>query len=328
MHRIILPVLLAFAIITAVSVQEADAALTCGVGFEFILNNELYIGDTTGVLNKVDVNDAKSCVVGPFKIGGIGPNLSCTDVALDPTKMSVYGTPELYCVTFTDLFIVDQQTGSLTFVGNLLNGIVFVTDVNALEIDSAGVAYAAAFNGNLYRVNLGTGAVLILNNLGVPSSGDLAWDPLTGKMFWTSSHCGLKLGDSTALALPCGAGTDGLWLIDLFAAPPTASFIIDTGFPNVFAADFAGAAGNICFVNEDGTLFELKTDGSFVKSMLTDPLVLAFGGTANTLLVGGIEVILDSVALIISGIQSSVIWMSPLVLAGVGFAAFKLPSKN
>lgn len=330
------------AISMAATTQEADAAPDCSIAG--ITDTQLYISTDTGELAKVETLDATSCIVGEFREGGVGPLQHCTDVALDINTASVYGTPELYCITFTDLWVVDQKLGDLTLSGNLLDGLVQAINMNALEIDFGGVAYATSNDGDLYRVTLPgqpgvPGTLLFLKDLGslhgvvLPSSGDLTWDTFTGKMFLTSEFCDAD-GLGGAAPAACAAGSDGLWLIHLVGPFPAGygindpEFIADLGHADVFAADFLPSSGNICYVNAFGLLFETNTSGVEQKAMMTSPNVNAFGGSANTALVGGIAVALNAVVMITSGIQTSAIWMAPLVFAGIGFAAYKLRSKN
>ena len=340
MHKVVLPILLVMAISMTAVAQEAEAAPDCGVAG--ITPTQMYISSDAGELAKVETGMpgiGDTCIVGEFREAGVGPLQFCTDVALDITSLSVYGTPELYCITFTDLWKVDQLSGDLTFVGNLLDGIVQSTSMNALEIDFGGIAYATSFSGNFYQVDLTDGSLSFLKNLGslhgttLPSSGDLAWDSSTGKMYWTSTHCDADGLGGSAPAL-CAGGVDGLWLIHLVGPFPAGyavndpEFIADLLHADVFAADFIPGSGNICYVNSAGTLFETNTSGVQQKAMATSPVVGAFGGSANTALVGGIAIALDAVAMVISGIQTSSIWMAPLVFAGIGFVAYKLRSKN
>ena len=293
-------------------IENAYATLPDCVGVDKpgLKNNEMYVGDSVSNLNKVDANDGHSCVVGTM-LSGTTPIL-CTDVALDPTT-----SPEtLYCVTFTDLYKINRSTTAATFVGNLKNGIIFETNVNAMEIDSAGKAYVADIDGNLYNLNLSNGALTLRSNLGHPSAGDLAWDVYTGKMYWTSQTCS---------GAECSGADDGLWLIDLTTNIATA--VKSTNFDSVFAADFLPGEHTMHFVTFAGDLFELKEDGTFVDSGVTFPLVHAFGGTANQLLVGGINVALNTTALLIAGIQSNAAWLTPGVLAGIALVAFTFRKK-
>lgn len=298
--------------IFALGIENAYATLPDCVGVDKpgLKNFEMYVGDSSGKLNKVDANDGHSCAVGTMLSGST--TILCTDVALLPTT-----SPEtLYCNTFTDLYTINRSTAAATFVGNLKNGIIFETNVNAMEIDSAGVAYVADVDGNLYNLNLSNGALTLRFNMGFSSAGDLAWDASTGKMYVTSQTCS---------GAECSGTDDGLFLIDLSAN--TASAVKSTNFNNVFAADFLPGELTMHFVTSAGELFELSKLGATIDSGLTSPLVFAFGGTANQLLVGGIKLAIDTSALLIAGIQTSAGWLTPGILGGVALVILKLGKK-
>ncbi|HXV65732.1 MAG TPA: hypothetical protein VD731_00705, partial [Nitrosopumilaceae archaeon] len=296
--------ILALVIITAViGINNAYAVPDCtaaGVK-EDLKTNEMYVGSSTGGLVKVDTNDAKTCKVGDMKFGAI-PVL-CTDLALDSTQPDLYGNTKLYCVTFTDLYEIDRKTAAATFIGNLVDTTkplsIFVTDMNGMEIDFGGLAYAISDSGKLYRVDLTDGTLLLLKDFMEQSSGDLAWESTTGNLFWTSNTCP-----------GCPAGVDGLYEIDLSVVPPTSTFIGPIGFTDVFATDFVDMSPNIFYVNFAGLLIETDTAATPVGTTMTDPKVAAFGGTANQALVGGILQAIDQLELIINGFESISTWFT------------------
>lgn len=294
--------------------QSAYATPDCvTVGIrEGLKSNELYVGDENGKLFKVDTNDADACSLGIMKTPA-GATVRCTDVALDATPI---GPDILYCITFSDLYEIDRDTVDATFIGNLMDGIVNVVDMNALEIDFGGLAYAAAISGNFYTLDLTDGSLDFKKDLGHPSAGDLAWYAQTGKMYWTSTDCPA-----------CIPVRNGLFVIDLVTF--TATFIDTTTFFNVFAMDFIPVDNNLHFVTQSGKLVEMEKDGDQVGVTLTTaPLVKAFGGTANQILVGGMKVAIDTTALMLAGIYTSPVWLAPGVLGGIALVAFKIQKKN
>lgn len=298
-----------------IGIQNAYAAVPdcVGLGKAGLLNNELYVGDENAKLWKVNTLDGLSCSIGVMKDSVTKALVRCTDLSLDPTT-----SPQtLYCITFTDLYEIDRSTADATFVGNLMDGIVIVTDMNAFDIDTAGVAYAASISGNFYSVDLTDGSLLFRSNLGHTSAGDLAYHTQSGKMYWTSLSCP-----------GCSPVRNGLWKIDLVTN--TATFIDSTGFLNVFAGDFIPIDTNLHFVNNAGRVFELEKDADLVAgtTFLTSPVVKAFGGTGNQALVGGIKVAIDTTVLLLGGIYTSPVWLTPAVLGVVGLVAFKLKKKN
>lgn len=119
----------------------------------------MYVHDVSGNLGKVDVVTGNVQV-----IGNMGVVL--TDIGFDPAG-------NLYGLSFTGFYTVDQTTAATTFVGN--HG---VGGANALVFSTTGTAYAAGSgNANLYTINPLTGAGTNLGNIGiVGSGGDLAFN--------------------------------------------------------------------------------------------------------------------------------------------------------
>lgn len=307
--RVLFGVLLLSVFFVFIGLDDAYAAPDCSAATKQNLgSDEMYLGSSAGDLHKVDVNDGKTCKVAAMLFAGSIPVL-CTDLALDSTQADSYGNTKLYCVTFTDLYEIDRKTGAATFIGNLLDTTnpihIVVTDMNGMEIDFGGLAYAISDSGKLYRVDLTNGELLLLNDFTQQSSGDLAWDTNTGNLFWTSNTCPA-----------CVAGEDGLYEIDLSVVPPTASFVGSIGFDNVFASDFVSTLPNIFYVNFEGELIETETDADPVDDMLTDPKVATFGGTANQGLVGGIREAINQINLLINGLGSISDWITSGAIGG------------
>jgi len=297
-----------------VGAQNAYAAPDCATAGirESLKNNEMYVGDADGKLHKVDTNDATTCSLGTMKDTVTDAIVRCTDVAL----LAVPGPDPLYCITFSDLYLIDRDTVDATFIGNLMDGIVNVIDMNAFEIDFGGIAYAAAISGNFYTVDLTDGSLDFKDDLGHPSAGDLAYDVRSAKMYWTSTHCPA-----------CVPARNGLWVIDLVLF--TATFVDTTTLNNVFAADFIPVDSNLHFVNLAGRLLEMEKDGDPIGlTMTTSPLVKAWGGTGNQILVGGMKVAIDTASLLLGGIYTSPVWLTPGVLGVIALVAFKLNKKN
>jgi hypothetical protein len=312
--KVVMALVLVMSISLIIGYQNAYAAqpdcTTAGIR-EGLTNKELYVGDEDGKLWKVHIDDGLSCSLGTMKTPA-GATVRCTDVGLDPTTSPA----TLYCITFSDLYTIDRDDVEAHFIGNLMDGIVNVVDMNAMEIDSAGVAYAAAISGNFYGLDLTDGSLSFRKDLGHPSAGDLAWYPPTGKMYWTSTDCP-----------GCVPIRNGLFVIDLVT--DTATFIDTTTLNNVFAGDFLPGQTNMHFVNLNGRLVELEKDADIVGAILvTDPLVRAYGGTANTALVGGLKVALETSAWLLGGIYTSPAWLTPAALGVVALVAFKLKKKN
>jgi hypothetical protein len=318
-NKVLLPLVLIISMSVMMGMQSAYATPDCATAGirEGLKSNELYVGDQNGRLWKVDTNDADACSLGlmkPFPSATAG--IKCTDVALDATPIGGPLTDRLYCITFSDLYEIDRDTAAATFIGNLMDGIVNVVDMNALEIDFGGLAYTAAISGNFYTLDLTDGSLDFKKDLGHPSAGDLAWYAQTGKMYWTSTDCPA-----------CIPVRNGLFVIDLVTF--TATFIDTTTFLNVFAMDFIPVDNNLHFVTQSGKLVEMEKDGDQVGLTLTTaPLVRAFGGTANQILVGGMKVAIDTTALMLAGIYTSPVWLAPGVLGVIALVAFKIQKKN
>ena len=314
MMKIVLGILMLSLITVFIGFGEAYAAPDCTTpSKKYTLGNkEMYLGSENGTLHKIDVTDAKTCKVAPMIYLGTIP-VVCTDLALDGTDLTtIYGNARLYCVTFTDLYEIDRGTGVATFIGNLvdigdgpMDVPINVFDMNGMEIDFGGLAYAISDSGKLYRVDLGSGDLTLQKDFAQQSSGDLAWDTISGNLFWTTNTCP-----------GCPAGEDGLYEIDLSVFPPTSTFLGSVGFNNVFAADFVNASPNIFYVNNGGRLIETQTDADPVDDVLSTPRVRTFGGTANEALVGGINQAINQINLLINGLESIPVWLTSGAIGG------------
>jgi len=304
-----------------------------GAGKALLPNNEIYIGDESGVLHKVvtsGVDKGNNCAVGTMK-NGVSPfqTLFCKDIALNPVD------EKLYCVALDALWEIDRSDPSSSdFKGDLTLGGFTIDDINALEFDHGGVLYAARFNtlGSFYNVDTSDGDLQFrahLNNpptsVGGRSSGDLIYHHVTGDMFWTSKRCPTSPPESCA-----NANHDGLYLIDL--ATDTSSFVKSTGHRDVFAGDIL-TNGNLCFVTNNGRLYQTDLNGNQIGSNMvlltaSGNLLRAFGGTSNQLLLGGVSFLLDTTSLLFAAIQTGIDWITSAMLVGVGLAAFMFRDKN
>lgn len=143
----------------------------------------LWVGDSQGNLGTVDVATGTVNV-----IGNMGQSM--TDIAFDPSG-------NLYGITFTDLYSINQTTAAATFIGNL------GTSANSLVFDSAGTLYTA--NNALYSVNTSTGLATLIGNGGAAygSSGDLAF--INNKLYLSSN-----IGNDSLVELSTSTGVGTL----------------------------------------------------------------------------------------------------------------------
>jgi len=119
----------------------------------------------------------------------IGPiNTVTASVSLRPgrsvtlTDIASNNQGALFGITFGSLYRLNRSSGAARFVGSL-----GTSGMNALGFTPSGALYAAG-NSGFYRVNIRTGrATLIRRISGFSSSGDIAFDPRTGRFLATSS---------------------------------------------------------------------------------------------------------------------------------------------
>jgi len=299
----LLGLVLVLPILLVISTQDAYAVPPdCTTATLF--SNEMYIVSNTGQLHKIDINTnpAATCLLGDMKVGGVGANIQCTDIALDPTT----NPDAMYCVTMgqsSALYTINRLTGDAAFVGDLCrNGDCLnkrVKDVNGADFDFGGLFYAVSQNGNLWRVDKTNGDLGFLGNLGHTSSGDLAYDPVTAQMYWSTRTCPIAQDPD------CAGNKDGLFKINLVAI--TATFVKALDLQFVFALDFT-SVGELCGltgvktgnVSLDQAQFLSTTPASASGVMVkaTSPVLIANGGTALNLLLGGMEIAVDKLTLI------------------------------
>jgi len=325
-------------LLVLVNSQDAEAAhMVCDdtVAGNSLPADAMYIGDEDGFLFKLDAAGADKGHQCKFAIemksGGM--ILKCFDIALDPT------TGKLFCVFGSQLYEIDRGEPHLSpaAIGTLKDAGLTITLINALEFDHAGGMYAArasgptcgATSGTFYDVDKTTAALTFRGNLGGRSSGDLIYDHIgdlvNGQMFWTSSCCPTTAPES------CTAGNDGLYKIDLTVFPNVGTFITDIGHTDAFAADML-TSGNLCFVTNQGILFETDLTGTQMGSdILTSDfgeLIKAFGGTGNQILVGGVKILIESTSLLLAGFEEISVWITSALFTGIGITAFMFINNN
>ncbi len=349
MKNVVLSLLLVVTLSLVFGAQEAFAVVpNCTVDdgtIEKLTGDQMYIATTTGQLAKLQIgglpmtDKGKFCIVGDFKVGGIGSNKLCTDVSLDPSSGSPSVDWPMYCITFNSdsrLYSVDRKTGDLTKIGPNDGRLLINCDVNKLvntlntfEIDTGGLAYAGGFMGRWFQLDLTTGCLQILKDFlvdkddtGSPTrlklSGDGAYELVSATMFVTASDCDVLHNPLSAHtvaanghvdtgALGCGPNEDGLYNINL--ATNVVTFISTTGLVDTFAMDMRAFDGNLCQVSKGGTLSEQQQDGTIIGTTATSNLIgggllFANGGTALQQLVGGILVEINKFNLLIDLIFS------------------------
>jgi len=354
--KIFLPsvLVLLFLVIGISNIEDADAhPLICSTGV--LLGSEIYVVDQNGFLHIVEQTDAHSCVVGKMvTVTGVGASpVVFQDVAIDHSSAALpktlFGT-----LSGTSLATISRIPVGCAFDGDiatcevLVSGITAMTIgppapagtfvgspvsfVNALEIDGAGIAYAADIAGRVWNVNLVTAVLTVRTDYGVTfiSSGDLVHDGSNPTdLYWTVQRCPTTAPENCASAL-----NDGLYKITLTGAgPDPIVFVADLQSVNVFAADLT-TSGNLCFINNAGFLFEFTRAGVKIGPTLgTDDInfagiqrVLAFGGTSN--LIGGVLLLIDHSALLLAGMEANSVWLILFMASGVAVVAYQFRSKN
>jgi hypothetical protein len=98
------------------------------------------------------------------EIGILNPNTGSVSVignaGVDLTDIAFNSQGELYGISFTSLYLIDQGTGAASFVGNLGTG---GGEMNGLVFDSSGVLYAVSnATDQLYTINATTGQATAL----------------------------------------------------------------------------------------------------------------------------------------------------------------------
>ncbi|MTJ08830.1 MULTISPECIES: PEP-CTERM sorting domain-containing protein [unclassified Anabaena] len=143
-----------------------------------------------------------------------------TQIASGPvfTDIALSNSEEIFGVTFSQLYKVNQTTSTSSLIGNL-----GVSNMNGLGFTTSNTLYGTG-GSRFYSVNTSTGAASLVSNIsGFSSSGDIVYDPVNNRFLATSA------GDS-------------LWSIGLNGI---ANKIGDIGFGDVYGLAF----------DDDGTLY-------------------------------------------------------------------------
>jgi len=183
----------------------------------------IVIGTNENVLNFVETNTVSTT----SSVQVTGTDGTLTDVAFDPNG-------NLFGITFSNLYSINQVSGAATLIGGL-GGNRF----NALTINSSGQAFSAADSvGDLFSVNLGTGLATSLGTIGAG---------------FTSSSGDLEFANGILYGID-GAGTDSLYSLNPITG--AGALIGSTGLAAVFGLAFA-----------DDTMFGLSGNSSNLFSI-------------------------------------------------------------
>ena len=324
-------------------------------------NDELYVSAAQGFLFKVKGDDGHACLVGKIVTSlGVGAaGLTCDDIAIDHTDQKLYclgNGNTLYEVSRTPTATPEVLA---TIIGPLLLGGTQINTVNALEISAAGVAYATSgapdgvvfgtsTGGKLFTVDLTNGALTELADYTdkFRSSGDLALNEQVSPkdLFWTVKCRVPLLADGSVppgfVPIPCSSeNNDALFRIDLEG--PTLVFVADLGERDIFAMEYIATGGdNLCYLTMQGLIFETDLSGTRIQGagenypsgsgttfvQGTGAHVAAFGATAN--FVGGSLIMIDTIALVVAGIETNAIWLILFMLSAVGVVAYQFTGKT
>jgi len=343
------------------SIHDVYAQIDCTDAV--LETNAFYVSSRVGTLHKVDpttMPDPTSCLVGTITAepGGSNPGavVPCEDIAIDHSDLG-----KLYCLGFgtilyrIDRFAFDAPGGTVrAFEIAPITGSSPVDDVNAMEIDTFGKAYVAVGGGgldagNFYNIDLTTAVLTLRTAFGTSfiSSGDLARDETTNTdMYWTVLCSGLLLTADRCLG-PNGTDdsqsadmigdddeNDKLYLIKLGLGagglPPTQDSltpIAELTKGRVFAMDFVQPTLNLCYLNEDGFVFETDKNGVETKGpVLVVPLVEGFGASGNN--VGGAIVMINLMSLALAATQTNAVWLILFAISGVAVIAYQFKGKT
>ena len=328
-------------------------------------NDELYVSAAQGFLFKVKGDDGHACLVGKIVTSlGVGAaGLTCDDIAIDHTDGKLYclgNGNALFEVSRTPTATPEVLA---TPIGPLLLGVTQINTVNALEISSNGVAYATSgandaqlfgtsTGGKLFTVDLTSGALTEIADFTdkFRSSGDLALNEQAQPrdLFWTvkcripqvPDGMGGTMNPPGFTPIDCGSqNNDALFRIDLEG--PTLVFVADLGERDIFAMEYiATGSDNLCYLTMQGLIFETDLSGTrisgagenfptgtgttFVQG--TGGTVPAFGATAN--FVGGSLIMIDTIALVVAGIETNAAWLILFMLSAVGVVAYQFTGKT
>lgn len=184
----------------------------------------LWVSTGGAQLATVDVATGATSVIG--NTGGT----ALTDIAFNPAG-------DLYGISFSNLYEVNQGTGALTLIGSL--GSVTGT-ANALVFGADGTLYMAG--STLYKVNTSTGATTAIGSgIGYQSGGDLAF--IGSDLFMASSTNHL-----IDVNITTGAGSDvgSLGVANMFGlATPDNAILYGVAGQNVYSVDTSNGAATL-----------------------------------------------------------------------------------
>ena len=142
--------------------QSCDAGSGC-------VDKTVFWGHSSSSLYRINIVTQDVEVIGLFDTGE-----AMTDIgeAQDGT---------LYGVSFSNLYIIDTETGQADLIGALQDKSGAVNGINGLTVAPDGTLYAGSTDGNLYTINANTGSVSLQGpfGTGLSSSGDIVWGPLS-----------------------------------------------------------------------------------------------------------------------------------------------------
>ena len=363
-------------IIVPSALQSAYAAFPDCTGAEKsnLANGEIYVSAEDDKLYKVTGNTGEACLVGTI-VDSNGAGVECDDIALDhsvdPAVLYCLGDGDsLWSVSrtpdATPEVLATQIGAGLMVVGasdpDCMVALCPIDFINAMEISSNGVAYAAAtesvFNaldcadvgddpvcngGKLFTVDLTNAQLTLIAAFGdeFRSAGDLALDESANPddMYWTVECKLLTAGANPEDGTCSSASNDALFRIDLEG--PTLVFIKDLATPNIFALEHVDTGDpTLCYLTNQGDIFETDTSGTVltgnfpagsVKTQIfgTGPPLLsivATGSTAN--FVGGSVIIIDKIALVLVGVETNAVWLILFMISAVGVVAYQFTGKT
>lgn len=206
----------------------------------------LWVSTGGAQLATVDVATGATSVIGNTS------GVALTDIAFSPTG-------DLYGISFSSLYQVNQGTGALTLIGGL--GSVSGT-ANALVFGANGTLYMAG--STLYTVNTSTGAATAIGSgIGFQSGGDLAF--VGGDLFMASSGnqlidvdittgAGVLVGNLGVASMFGLATPDN---VTLYGVAGQSVYSVNTGtgaatFQSTFSPTLSGGAFGLAFRTESG----------------------------------------------------------------------------
>ena len=166
-------------------------------------------------------------------------------------------------------------------------------------IDENGTGYGIANTGDLYAINLDTGAATLVGNTGVSCSyvQDLAYDFNTGDIYWAqilnqTSHGLYRIDKNTGNATFCGTiGNSGMEIVGMFLIPdaepgsgdehPVTGVAINPTEVTIHVGDTAQFAASVQPFNADNKNVEWSVDDESIIMVDQNGLVVGLAeGTA------------------------------------------------